>query len=142
MSEKSFNVARIFVKDVSTEMPQGSKIFSMAEAPALSLNLALEVGTLEENVYEVSLRGTLRAEIQGKAVYLVEVQQAGIFEASGYDAQELNVILSSSCPNILYPYLRSSIAQQLTLMSVPVYYLPELNIQYEAVAEQPKSAND
>lgn len=128
MSEKTFSIARIFVKDSSIEMPQGAAIFTNPESPSLNLNLAIESILLEENVYETSIRGTLRAELQGKVAYLVEIQQAGIFQIAGYEEAELQQILNVSVPHILYPYLRSNIAQQLTNMTVPVFYLPELTI--------------
>ena len=44
-----------------------------------------------------------------KNAFLVEVQQAGIFFASGIEAEPLKQILATVAPNILFPYAREAI---------------------------------
>ena len=64
---------------------------------------------------------TAKAE-DDKPIYLVEVQQAGIFLVKGLDDEQLKQMLGAYCPNLLFPYAReaadSVVRQELTSESL------------------------
>jgi preprotein translocase subunit SecB len=67
-------------------------------------------------------------------LYLVEAKQAGIFELANLPLEQLDPILGIVCPGMLYPYLRSNIADAITRSSMAPLHLAEVNFQ--AIYEQ------
>ncbi len=102
----SFRVEKIYAKDVSFESPGAPAIFTSQGQPQLQMNLAQNAQRIGEDTFEVVLGITLTCTVEDKTAYLVEVKQAGVFTLSGFDAQQLDVMLGVHCPNVLFPYAR------------------------------------
>ena len=124
---QQFVLQKIYVKDSSFEAPNAPAVFQEEGAPQLQLNLAQKIGTLSENVYEVVLTATLTCTLNGKTAYLAEVSQAGIFGAAGFDQRNLEAILSTYCPNVLFPYARQAVSDLIVSGGFPPYYLQPIN---------------
>jgi len=60
---------------------------------------------------------------------LVECKQAAIFEIRNIDAEQLDPIIGVACPQIVYPYLRSSVSDFVTRAGFPPVHLSEINFQ-------------
>ena len=56
----SFNVQKIYLKDVSFEAPNAPMVFNEQGQPELNMNLNQKVGKLADGVYEVVLGVTLK----------------------------------------------------------------------------------
>ncbi len=82
---------------------------------------------IEGNAHEVVLTITVEAKEDDKTLFLVELQQAGIFEIAGYEGDELGAIVGSFCPNILFPYARESIATIIQKGGFPEFVLQPIN---------------
>lgn len=132
---QQFVLQKIYVKDSSFEAPNAPAVFQEEGAPQLQLNLAQKIGTLSENVYEVVLTATLTCTLNGKTAYLAEVSQAGIFGAAGFDQRNLEAILSTYCPNVLFPYARQAVSDLIVSGGFPPYYLQPINFD-QLYAEQ------
>ena len=81
------SLQKVYIKDASFEVPGAPQIFQEQGQPQVQLNLQQQVGLLGENVYEVVLTVTVTCKLEEKTAYLAEVQQAGVFGVSGFDAQ-------------------------------------------------------
>lgn len=114
------------MKGQSLEIPAGARLFLEAATPELNLALQVGIESLAPDTFEVSLRSTLTATIAGKTVYLVEVDQAGIFEVRAAPEQCADM-LEIGAPSMLAPYLRAQISDALTRATLPVFLLPEIN---------------
>ena len=57
---------------------------------------------MSDDQHEIVLTITIEAKDEEKTLFLVELQQAGIFEIAGYSGEELSAIIGSFCPNILF----------------------------------------
>ena len=128
--EKRLAIAKIYVKDFSFESPQAPGIFREEEwSPKMNLNLRSAHTTIEEALHEVVLTITIEAKDQDeqKSLFLVELHQAGLFEISGYSAEELGALVGSFCPNILFPYARQSIAAAIQKGGFPEFVLQPIN---------------
>lgn len=134
-AQMQFNLQKIYIKDASFEAPNAPAVFQEEGQPQLQLNLAQKVTTLGENVFEVTLTVTLTCSLNGKNAYLAEVAQAGIFGAAGFDQQNLEAILATYCPNVLYPYARQAIGELVVNGGFPPYYLQPINFE-QLYAEQ------
>lgn len=134
-AQMQFNLQKIYVKDASFEAPNAPAVFQEEGQPQLQLNLAQKVNTLAENVFEVVLTVTLTCTLNGKNAYLAEVAQAGIFGATGFDQRNLEAILATYCPNVLYPYARQTVSDLVVNGGFPPYYLQPINFE-QLYAEQ------
>lgn len=126
---------KIYLKDASFEAPNAPHVFNEEGQPQLQLNLSQKVSTLAENVYEVVLSLTLTCTVNDKNAYLCEVQQAGIFAIAGFDQGSLEAVLSTYCPNTLFPYARQAVSDMVQNGGFPPYLLQPINFD-QIYAEQ------
>jgi preprotein translocase subunit SecB len=105
-----FSMDKIYVKDISLEIPHAPKIFLERETPQIDVQLHSKPTLLEEGVYEVSVTTTVTAKLADKVMFLIEATQAGIFQVRNVSNEEIEPILAVMCPNILFPYLREVVS--------------------------------
>jgi preprotein translocase subunit SecB len=133
-----FNIEKLFVKDLSLEIPHAPGIFLERAQPQIDLQLSSQAVAIEEGVYEVNLTVTVTARMAEKNVvaFLVEVKQAGIFVVRNMPHEELEQVLAIVCPNILYPFVREAVSD----MSVRAGFSPVLlnPVNFEAMYQQQK----
>ena len=125
----AFTVEKIYVKDVSFEVPGAPAIFTENVQPELQLNLNQRVQRLGENAFEVVLGVTLTCKAGDKTAYVAEVQQAGIFGLMGLDPQAVDVLLGTQCPNILFPYVRQLVSDLVQAGGFPPFFLQPINFE-------------
>ena len=125
----AFTVEKIYVKDVSSEVPGAPAIFTENVQPELQLNLNQRVQRLGENAFEVVLGVTLTCKAGDKTAYVAEVQQAGIFGLMGLEAQAVDVLLGTQCPNILFPYVRQLVSDLVQAGGFPPFFLQPISVE-------------
>lgn len=128
--EKRLSIIKIYVKDFSFESPQTPGVFRREEwKPKTNLNLRSSNAPVADDQYEVLLTITIEAKEEDgeKTVFLIELQQAGLFEIKGYNQEEFGALAGSFCPNILFPYARESIASMIQKGGFPEFILQPLN---------------
>ena len=123
----AFTVEKIYVKDVSFEVPGAPAIYSENVQPELQLNLNQRVQRLGENAFEVVLGVTLTCKAGDKVAYVAEVQQAGVFGLVGLDPQSVDGLLGTQCPNILFPYIRQLLSDLIQAGGFPPFFLQPIN---------------
>ena len=79
---------------------------------------------------------TAEAQIEEKAAFVVEVHQAGIFTAKDFDDLQLEQLLATICPNILFPYAREAVDSLVIKGSFPALMLAPIN--FDALYAQQK----
>lgn len=129
-----FAIQRIYIKDLSFESPNSPAVFRTDWSPQVGLDLNTTVNNLTENVYEVVLKVTATVKSDDKVGFLVEVQQAGIFILKGFPQENLQYLLGSGCPNILFPYVREVISDVVSRGTFPPFYLSPVN--FDALFQQ------
>jgi len=70
---------------------------------------------------------TVDTKHEEKTLFLVELQQAGIFHLAGYEGEEMATLLGSFCPNILFPYAREAISSVIGKGGFPEFILQPIN---------------
>lgn len=133
-----FNIEKLYVKDMSLEVPNAPAIFLERENPQIDLQLNTQAAPVEEGVFEVTVTVTVTAKLQAKdkVLFLIEAKQAGIFQIRNLPAEEMETVLAVVCPNILYPYLREVVSDMATRAGfAPVLLNP---INFEAIYLQQK----
>ncbi|MBK7492916.1 protein-export chaperone SecB [Nitrosomonas oligotropha] len=137
MSEQQqpvFAIEKIYVKDLSLEIPNAPNIFLERDTPEINLQLGTKSQGIGEGLYEVLLTVTVTAKIKDKNMFLVEAQQAGIFRIRNIPAGEIDPVLGIGCPNILFPYLREVVSDVVTRAGFPPVILNPVN--FEAIYQQ------
>jgi preprotein translocase subunit SecB len=125
----SFTVEKIYVKDVSFEVPGAPAVFNEQTQPQLQMNLNQQVTRLNDAAFEVVLGITLTCNADDKPLYLAEVKQAGVFGLVGLDPQSIDVLLGTQCPNILFPYVRQLISDLIQAGGFPPFFLQPINFE-------------
>jgi len=124
-----FQVQRIYLKDASLELPNAPGIFLEQGQPQIDVQLDVSSDALAEGIVEVTIRVTVTAKVGDKVLFLVEAKQAGIFELRGIPQEQVDQILNILCPSIVYPYLRSNIADIVSRTGMPPIHLNEINFE-------------
>lgn len=126
-NEPKFTVQRIYLKDLSYETPQGAEGFQKQWQPKVNQDLNTSTSKIEEGLFEVALRVTITVTDGDDTIYLVEVEQAGLFTATGFSDQQLAQVLNTTCPSMLFPYAREVIDNVLVKGCFPPLMIPPIN---------------
>src|SRR3990170_7880522 len=129
-----FSIEKIYVRDLSLEVPNAPQVFMSNDAPQLEVQLSQAVQSLDGALFEVTLNVTVTAKAGDKTVFLVEVAQAGIFQIRNVPQSELDPILGMVCPNVLFPYARETVSDTVNRAGFPPVLLAPVN--FEALYQQ------
>lgn len=137
-----FSIEKVYVKDLSLEIPNAPQVFLEREAPQVDIQLHHSSNSVEDGVYQTMLTVTVTAKVGEKTLFLVEATQAGIFVARNIPTGELDAVLGIACPNILFPYIREVISDTVVRAGFPPVILSPVNFEaiYQAQREQQQSA--
>lgn len=138
-TEPHFSIEKIYLKDVSFESPVAPAVFTDDWNPEINMNLNSTGKPIENNIFEVELSITVTAKNKDKTAFLVEIKQCGIFSISGMDEANLNGMLGSFCPNILFPYAREAISDLVSKGGFPQLLLAPVN--FDALYAQHVQSN-
>ena len=125
--QAQFQLQKLYVRDVSFELPNAPQIFQDDGQVDIKLNLAQKVEQLAEGVQEVVLTVTVTATVGEKTAYLVEVQQSGIFSITGLNEQAEHAAINTLCPHTLFPYARRVITDLVADGGFPPLVLQPIN---------------
>lgn len=138
--EPQFMIQRIYIKDASFETPNSPAVFRDEWEPKLNLEINTSNTLLEKNVYEVVLDITATVSNNDNVAFLSEVKQAGIFTIEGAPEDQLDHLLGSFCPNILFPYAREAVSDMVIKASFPQLVLAPVN--FDALYMQQKEEQE
>lgn len=132
-----FLIQRVYIKDSSFESPNTPDIFKTDYKPNIHFNMNTKTNNFQENFHEVILTMTVEVKnSEDKVFFVAEVQQAGIFQIEGFDAERLTEVLHITCPNVLYPYGREAIDNLVVKGSFPPVMLAPVNFESAFVQAQ------
>lgn len=127
-------IARIYVKDLSFESPQAPQIFRDNWQPEIKMNAVVKPRRVQANMFEVTLELTVEAREKDEVGFIVEIEQAGLFDIRGPEGPGFDRALQVFCPATLFPYARQAIDQSLIQGGFPPLMLAPLN--FEAMAQR------
>lgn len=128
MSEQNqavFRLDKIYVKDISVEIPNAPKIFLNREQPNIELNISFNSEELDQGVHQTVVHAVVSAKIGTEQMFLIEIDQAGIFQMQNIASDQLELLQNIECPSILFPYLRELVSDLSTRAGfLPVVLAP------------------
>ena len=124
-----FGIEKLYVKDLSVEVPNAPEIFLEREQPQIEIQLNTGGRGVGEGVFEVVLTVTVTAKLAEKTVFLVEVGQAGIFRIMNVPEEQIEPLIAVACPNILFPYAREAVSDAVTRAGFQPIVLQPVNFE-------------
>ncbi len=134
-----FVIKKLYVKDLSLEVPNAPEIFDEEYKPEIKMEMNTRSRSVGEDDYEVELTISLTGTQNDKAVFAIEVQQAGVFTIKGLDSElKMRHALAAYCPNILFPYVRETVSSLVTRGGLPPLLLAPINFDQLFAAQLQK----
>lgn len=149
-NQVQFAVHNIYIKDLSFEAPNTPQVFTLDWKPKLDFDIEMNRSLLEDTLYEVIMKITVTVSIdqenqaQQQTAFIAEVKQAGIFMLQGItDSAQIDYILSTAAPTILFPYARQVVSGMVTQGGFPQLIIPPMNFEsmYQQHLAEKEKAN-
>lgn len=135
-----FSVERLYVKDLSLEVPHAPQIFLEQGEPEVDMLVSTGNTKLEDGFYSVDVTVNVTAKLnEERTMFLNEVTQSGIFRLENIPEEDVQLLLGVACPNILFPYAREAISNSVTRAGFPPVLLAPIN--FEAIYQEQQGAN-
>jgi preprotein translocase subunit SecB len=133
-----FSIEKLYVKDLSLEIPNAPQAFLERETPTVDIQLHHNSSRVEEGLYQTTLTVTVTAKVADKTLFLVEAAQAGIFTLKNIPQGDMDAVLAIACPNILFPYVREVVSDIVVRAGFPPVVLNPVNFEalYQAQRDQ------
>jgi preprotein translocase subunit SecB len=140
-SQQQFSIQKIYLKDVSFESPNAPAVFTEGQfQPEINVQINTETQTVSEGIHEVTLTVTVTAKQNDKTAFLAEVKQAGIFQMSGFEQEQMGGMLGAYCPEALFPFARETIADLVAKGGFPQVLLAPVNFNAMYMQHQQQQA--
>jgi preprotein translocase subunit SecB len=142
--QPKFEINRVYVKDVSFESPQAPQVFLESNQFAVDVAVDTRPRHIEKDFYEVALKVTVTAkkDKSDDVVYIAEASQAGVFTISNFNDEQKNQVLNSACANILFPFIRETIANLVYRGGFPQLYLAPINFDALYMQQQERAKQE
>jgi len=127
--QPSFQIEKLYVKDLSLEIPGAPQVFLEAQTPQLEIQVRHEAAGFAESLFEVVLTVTATARAGDKTLFLVEASQAGIFTIRGVPPDQMQFVLAVHCPTVIFPYMRETLADAVSRAGFPPVHLAPINFE-------------
>mgnify|MGYP001037927365 CR=1 FL=1 len=125
----AFAIQRVYLKDLSVEIPHAPRIFLETQQPSVEIQMDVGSDQIADGIYESTVTITITTKVGDKIAFLVEAKQGGIFEIRNVPDEQMPLLVNVVCPNIVYPYLRSNVADTVQRTGFPPIHLAEINFE-------------
>lgn len=134
-----FSIEKLYVKDLSIEVPNAPQVFLERETPEINVELNTSGTKIDEGYYNVVVSVTVKAQLpQERTLFLVEVAQAGVFQIRNFAEADIEPVMMIGCANILFPYAREAVSDAITRAGFQPIQLAPVNFEalYQARQQQ------
>ncbi len=133
-----------YVKDFSFENPNAPQsLTDMSQGPNINVDMNVDARQLGERQFEIILRMGAKAEKEGRTIFEVELQYAGVCQVSSAVPQEqISPLVMIEGPRMLFPFARGIIANATRDGGFPPLLLNPVNFValYQQMAQQQAAA--
>ncbi len=99
-----------YVKDLSFENPNAPNSMQGGDAPAIDMQIGVQIDPVQDGLWEVGLPITITAKRGDAVLFLVELLYCGLFSLENIPAEGMEPMLHIECPRLLFPYARRIIS--------------------------------
>ena len=141
--QPNLTIHSIFVKDISYEAPATPQAFSLPWEPQVKFDIQVMRRAVDQTagVHEVILHTTISTKLKVKTAggtttkeadqevvaFLIDIKLAGVFTVKGLQESQLDRVLSTTAPTILFPYIAEAVASLVTKGGFPQFILPPID---------------
>ena len=125
----TFQIEKIYVKDLSLEIPHAPQVFAEQVQPQIDVRIESGESRFQPDYYEVTLSVTVTARSGERTVFLAEAVQGGIFALRNVPDADIGPLLGIACPTVLFPYLRETISDLITRGGFPPLLLTPISFE-------------
>jgi preprotein translocase subunit SecB len=125
----TFQIEKVYVKDLSLEIPHAPQIYAEQVQPQIDVHIDSGESRFQQDFFEVTLSVTVTARVGERVVFLAEAVQAGIFALRNVSETDLGPLLGIACPTVLFPYLRETISDLVTRGGFPPLLLAPISFE-------------
>lgn len=137
---QKFVIQKIYIKNLKFDSPQGHiSLANKRWEPTLELQLTTQSKVIEKDTYEVLLKVSTKTIQDQQTLYTATIEQIGIFFIAGLPKEDLQRTLNTTCPTILFPYLRELLSNTVQRAGFPALYLTPVNFEALYRNEQQKT---
>ena len=135
-----------YVKDLSFENPNAPAVYQWQDQPQIDVQFNIGSQTVGDDVYEVGLKIEVKATVEDKTAFQVELLYGGLFGIRNVPDDQIQPFLLAEAPRLLFPFARRVLADAIRDGNFPPLLLEPLDFgalymqqqqQQEAVAGEP-----
>ena len=135
----TFQIEKIYVKDLSLEIPHAPQVFIEQTQPQIDVHIESGESRFQPDYYEVTLSVTVTARAGERTLFLAEAVQGGIFALRNVAEADIGPLLGIACPTVLFPYLRETISDLVTRGGFPPLLLSPISFEQLYLQRQQES---
>ncbi|MCL2656583.1 MAG: protein-export chaperone SecB [Betaproteobacteria bacterium] len=124
-----FSIEKLFVKDLSIEVPNAPAVFLEREAPQVNVELNTSGDKVNDGYYMVTVSVTVNATSKDHTVFLVDVKQSGVFQIRNFAEADIEPVMMIGCANILFPYAREAVSDAIMRAGFQPIMLAPVNFE-------------
>jgi preprotein translocase subunit SecB len=129
-AQRTFALQQLYLKDLSFEAPNSPQVFAQGGIePETELNIRNAHQVLDAERYEVVLHIRIHAQQTNNTIFLIELEQAGVFQIAGYTPEQITTLLGTQCPATLFPFVRETISSLVGKGGFPPLMLQPINFE-------------
>jgi preprotein translocase subunit SecB len=125
-----------YVKDLSFENPNAPNSLQVQAQPRIDVNVGVNARKVADDVFEVELKITAKADVDGNAAFMVELVYAGLFGLKHVPDEALEPFCIIEGPRILFPFARRIIADAVRDGGFPPLMLDPIDFGQLYLAQQ------
>ena len=129
-----------YIKDLSLEIPLAPEIFKeMKQAPNVHVDISIDSKKLPDEAYNTILNAKIDADLGEKKLFIVELSYAAVASVN-VAPEHLEPVLYIELPRLLFPFVRSIIANSLSEAGLPPMMLSPIDFVALYNAKKAKEA--
>ena len=124
-------IDRLYVKELSCKIPHAPGLFESVEFKEAmgqiipSIEMSTKIQPMTANKYEVVLHAIVQGKTKNISLFVLDIQQAGIFTVN-VPAPQLKQTIELSCASYLHVYLSQAISNTIIQAGFPPIVLQPL----------------
>jgi preprotein translocase subunit SecB len=95
-----------YIRDLSFENVAALKGTVSDAKPEITVQVGIDAEKKTGDNYEVRQKIKVEAKAAGSAIFILEMDFAGVFEVANVPAEQMHPFLLVECPRLVFPYLR------------------------------------
>ncbi len=99
-----------YIKDLSVENPNAPTSFQWNDQPRVDVQVNIAAEKVSDEVHEVELKMTARADGESGNLYIVELSYCGLVGIRNLPEEHAHAFLFAETPRLLFPFARAIIS--------------------------------